>query len=75
MMECAYCRFLQDAVFVDEGLFSEKSCMVCLHSVSYHYEQSIYSMVEVRPWSSWTANSDKKYMVLNGAASTMELVD
>ncbi len=20
------------------------------------------------PWSSWTANSDKKYMVLNGAA-------
>ncbi len=21
-----------------------------------------------RPWSSWTANSDKKYMELNGAA-------
>ncbi len=21
----------------------------------------------LRPWSSWTANSDKKYMVLNGA--------
>ncbi len=22
----------------------------------------------LRPWSSWTANSDKKYMELNGAA-------
>ncbi len=23
---------------------------------------------KLRPWSSWTANSDKKYMELNGAA-------
>ncbi len=24
--------------------------------------------VELRPWTSWTANSDKKYMELSGAA-------
>ncbi len=24
--------------------------------------------VSLRPWSAWTANSDKKYMELNGAA-------
>ncbi len=29
-----------------ESLFFETSHMVCLHSVSYHYEQSMNSMVE-----------------------------
>ncbi len=46
MTECAQCRFLQGAVFAGERLFFEKSYMVCLHSVSYHYQQSIYSMVK-----------------------------
>ncbi len=51
MAECVQCRFLQGAVFAGERLFFEKSYMVCLHSVSYHHYQSIYSMVEGRPWS------------------------
>ncbi len=46
MAECAQCRFLQGAVFAGEELFFEKSCIVCLHSVSYRYQQSIYSMIK-----------------------------
>ncbi len=28
----------------------------------------LFFYCSLRPWSSWTANSDKKYMELNGAA-------
>ncbi len=31
-------------------------------------EAEMNNDIDLRTWSSWTANSDKKYMELNGAA-------
>ncbi len=48
---------------IEEGEYS-----ITLKRGFFYLYKITNKAVKLRPWSSWTANSDKKYMELNGAA-------